>query len=109
MHLPEQPVRLYFNDFDDNGKKEQVLTYYLKSKEITFASKDELQSQIPMLKKKFIYAEDFAKAAFKDIFPRKKFEHATILTADYFANAILINNGNLNFSTQAFAMGSAVD
>ncbi len=42
-----QPVRLYFNDFDDNGKKEQVLTYYVKNKEVTFAAKDELQRQIP--------------------------------------------------------------
>jgi len=98
---PEQPVRLYFNDFDDNGKKEQVLTYYLKDKEITFANKDELQRQIPTLKKKYIYAEDFAKATFKDIFPPEKIEQATISTADYFANAVLINNGNLNFATQA--------
>ncbi len=97
----EQPVRLYFNDFDDNGKKEQVLTYYLKNKEITFAGKDELQRQIPMLKKKYIYAEDFAKATFKDIFPSEKIEGATISSADYFANAVLINNGGLNFSTQA--------
>ncbi|MEJ7830065.1 MAG: VCBS repeat-containing protein, partial [Segetibacter sp.] len=25
----QQPVKLYYNDFDGNGKKEQVLTYYL--------------------------------------------------------------------------------
>jgi enediyne biosynthesis protein E4 len=97
----EQPVRLYFNDFDDNGKKEQVLTYYVKNKEITFASKDELQKQMPMIKKKFIYAADFAKATFKDIFPLEKIENATVSSADYFASAVLINNGNLNFTTQA--------
>ena len=97
----EQPVRLYFNDFDDNGKMEQILTYYVKNKEITFASKDELQRQIPMLKKKFIYAADFAKASFKDIFPVEKIEQATTSSANYFANAVLINNGNLNFTTQA--------
>ncbi len=97
----EQPVRLYFNDFDDNGKKEQVLTYYLKDKEITFAGKDELQRQIPMLKKKYIYAEDFAKAAFKNIFPAEKIKTAVVSSADYFANVVLINDGNLNFSTLA--------
>jgi len=98
---PDEPVRLYFNDFDDNGKKEQVLTYYVKGKEVTLAGKDELQRQIPMIKKKFIYAESFAKAAFKDILPADKIEHATISSADYFSNAILINNGNLNFTTEA--------
>ncbi len=95
----DQPVRLYFNDFDDNGKKEQVLTYYQKSKEITFANLGELQFQIPMLKKKYLYAADFAKANVEDIFPAGKIKNALVSSADYFANAILINNGDLNFST----------
>jgi hypothetical protein len=97
----EQPVQLYFNDFDDNGKKEQVLTYFVKNKEVTLSSKDELQRQIPMLKKKFIYAADFASAEFKDIFPLEKTKQAIISSANYFANSVLINNGNLNFTTQA--------
>jgi enediyne biosynthesis protein E4 len=97
----DQPVRLYFNDFDDNGKKEQILTYYVKNKEVTFAAKDELQRQIPILKKKYNYAEDFAKAMFTDIFPAGKIQSATVSSANYFANAILINNGNLNFTVQA--------
>ncbi len=63
-----QPVRLYINDFDDNGNKEQVLTYYLANKEIPFANKDELQKQMPSLKKKYLYASDFAKASLADIF-----------------------------------------
>ena len=96
-----EPVRLYYNDFDDNGKKEQVVTYYLQHKEVTLAGKDELQKQIPELKKKYIYAGDFAKASFNDIFSPERIKSATILTADYFANAILINDGNLNFKTEA--------
>ncbi len=97
----EQPVRLYFNDFDDNGKKEQVLTYYIRGKEITLASKDELQLKIPALKKKFLYAEDFAKATLEDIFSPEKIKTATVSSADYFANSVLINEGNLHFVTQS--------
>jgi hypothetical protein len=97
----QEPVRLYFNDFDDNGKNEQLLTYYVQHKEITFASKDELQRQMPVIKKKFIYAEDFAKATLNEIFTSEKLKKSTISTADYFANAILINKGNYNFETQA--------
>lgn len=96
----QEPVRLYFNDFDDNGKKEQILTYYVQGKEIPFAGKDELQKQIPLLKKKYFYAEDFAKATLTDIFSSGKIKDATVLSADYFSNAILVNNGNLNFSIQ---------
>ncbi|MBP6025108.1 VCBS repeat-containing protein [Ferruginibacter sp.] len=95
----EEPVRLYFNDFDDNGKHEQVLTYYVQHKQITFSNKGELEKQMPILKKKYIYAADFAKASFSDIFSAAKINTSVISTADYFANAILINNGNLNFTT----------
>jgi len=96
-----EPVKLYCNDFDDNGKREQILTYYLNGKEIPFANKDELQKQLPSIKKKFLYAADFAKAQLSDIFNADKLKNAQTLSADYFANSILINNGNLNFTTQA--------
>ncbi|MEO6188142.1 MAG: VCBS repeat-containing protein [Ginsengibacter sp.] len=98
---PENPVRLYYNDFDDNGRKEQLLTYYLGGKEIPFASKAELEKQMPFIKKKFLYAEDFARASLNDLFGREKMKDAKVYTADYFSNAILINDGNMHFETKA--------
>jgi enediyne biosynthesis protein E4 len=97
----QEPVRLYYNDFDDNGKKDQLLTYYLDGRELPFANKDELEKQMPALKKKFLYAEDFAKASLEELFTAEKLKQADTLTANYFANAILINQGNLNFKVQA--------
>ena len=97
----KEPVRLYYNDFDDNGKKEQILTYYLNGKEIPFANKDELQKQMPVIKKKFLYADDFAKSTLEQIFSKEKLQNAQLLTANYFSNAVLINHGNLNFTTEA--------
>ena len=97
----KEPVRLYYNDFDDNGKKEQIMTYYVNGKELPFASKDELQHQLPNIKKKFLYAEDFAKAGIDEIFEEKKLEEAQVHTANYFANALLINDGNVNFTVTA--------
>ncbi len=96
----QEPVRLYYYDFDDNGKKDQVLTYYIGGRELPFASMEELEKQIPDIKKKFLYAGDFAKASLKDLFSADKLEKADTLTADYFANAILLNQGGLNFTIQ---------
>ncbi len=59
------------------------------------------KDRYPMLKKKYNYAEDFAKANFKDIFPAEKIKNAAVSSANYFANAVLVNNGNLNFTVQA--------
>lgn len=97
----KEPVRMYYNDFDDNGKKEQLLTYYLDGKEIQFANKGELERQIPIIKKRFLYAQDFAKASLEDIFTRQKLITSDTLTANYFANAVLLNDGKLNFSVSA--------
>lgn len=96
-----EPVRLYYCDFDDNGKQDGVLTYYLDGRELPFANKEELQRQMPFLKKKFLYAEDFAKATLTDIFSRSKLDEAQVLSADYFSNALLLNDGKGHFTTQA--------
>ncbi len=96
-----EPVRLYYYDFDGNDKKEQVLTYYLQGKEIPFANKEELQKQLPGLKKKFLYAEDFAKATLKDLLGADNLAKAELLSVDYFSNALLINEGNYKFSIKA--------
>jgi enediyne biosynthesis protein E4 len=96
----EEPVRLYYNDFDGNGKKEQLLTYYLGGKEIPFANKMELEKQMPILKKKFLYAENFAKASLQDLFGADKLKSADVLTADYLKHVVLINDGRMNFSLQ---------
>lgn len=98
---PSEPVKLYYNDFDGNGKKEQIVTYFLSGREIPFATKDELQKQIPSLKKRFLYAKDFAAAKLDDLFPGDVLEKASVHSADYFSNSILINNGNLSFSVEA--------
>jgi hypothetical protein len=102
FHVSEKaPLRMYYEDFDGNGKKEQLLTFYLKGKEIAFANKEELQKQIPVIKKRFLYAGDFAKASLEDIFSKEKLHKADALTANYFSNAILINQGNLKYDLQA--------
>jgi hypothetical protein len=96
----KEPVRLYFNDFDGNGQGEQVLTYYVKGKEIPLADKAQLEKQMPVLKKRFLYAKNLAEASLQEIFTPEKLKKAHTLTADYFSNAILINDGKMNFTAQ---------
>ena len=97
----KEPVRMYYTDFGDNGKKEQVVSYYLDGREIEFANMADLQNQIPIIKKRYLYAKDFSKASLQDIFTKDKLESADIFTANYFPNAILINDGKLNFTVHA--------
>lgn len=93
----KEPVRLYLNDFDKNGTMDQVLTYFLDGKEIPFANKAELEKQMPALKKKFLFAADFAKSSMTDIFGKDMLNDAQVLTADEFRHAWLINDGQGRF------------
>ena len=95
------PLSLYYNDFDDNGKNEQFITYFVNNTEIPFANKDELTKQLPSLKKKFLYAETFTNSPLTDIVGEKKMETAQKLQANYFANSLFVNNGNWQFALQA--------
>lgn len=97
-----EQVTMYYNDFDENGKKEQVLTYFLNGKEIPFANKGELEKQLPFLKKKFLYADDFAKAKLGDIFSKSMLSNSVTYYADCFENAVFINDGQLNFTMKPF-------
>lgn len=96
----DQPVRMYFYDFDGNGKKEQILTYYLDNKELPFTNKSDLEKQLPEIKKRFLYAKDFANASLKEIFGGDKLKKAALFSANYFSNAILINDGKMNFEVR---------
>ncbi|RPD51073.1 VCBS repeat-containing protein [Paracnuella aquatica] len=95
----DQPVQLYCHDFDGNGIQEQVLTYFVAGREIPFASKMDLEKQIPLLRKQFLYAADFAKATLPDILGNAKLQAATRLKADYFSSAVLLNDGKGTFTT----------
>lgn len=96
----KEPVRLYYNDFDDNGTKEQLLTYYLGGMEIPFASKSEMERQLPVLRKRFNYAKEFAEASLEDIVSQEKLDGAEHFSADYFASCVLINKGDMKFDVQ---------
>lgn len=94
----KEPVKLYVNDFDDNGSAEQIMTYFLKGEEICFSSKTQLEKRMPVLKKKFLYAADFAKASVEDVFGQKKLSSAQQLYADHFAHTVFMNQGKLSFT-----------
>lgn len=97
----DKPVRMFVNDFDENGKKEQLLTYYIGDKEYLFANKMELEKQLPYLKKKFLFAGDFAKAEISDIIQQNKLDQSAQFVVDNFTSGYLVNKGNWNFEWQS--------
>ncbi|MFT3680520.1 MAG: VCBS repeat-containing protein [Ferruginibacter sp.] len=96
------PVKAYYNDFDNNGTKEVILTKYFRDRkgdynEYTIHSRDEVLEQLPFIKKKFLLYTDFAKAGMNQLFGEQLVKAAVQLEANYFESSIIRNNGNGNF------------
>ncbi|MEY3413096.1 MAG: hypothetical protein RIQ70_1786, partial [Bacteroidota bacterium] len=94
----KQPVKMYVNDFDDNQRVEQILTYYVGDKEVIFADKREIERQLPYVKKKFLMSKDFSTATLEDIFGKEKIKESMVYEANWFENSVLINDGKGNFT-----------
>lgn len=57
----ERPVKIYIDDFDDNGQVDPIIFYDFFGNNVPFASKDKLMDQMPSLKKKFLSYSKFSK------------------------------------------------
>jgi hypothetical protein len=57
----EKPVKLYLDDFDDNGQPDPIIFYDFFGNDVPFAPKDKLAEQLPFLKKKFLNYNDYSK------------------------------------------------
>jgi hypothetical protein len=87
----ELPLTMYVNDFDDNGKVEQLLTYYVEGEETLFANHMEITKQMVKLKKDFLYAKDFAKAKPKDLVGEQAMRNAEKFSINTNAHYLFLN------------------
>lgn len=93
----KEPLELYIQDFDNNGKLDPIVTYYYKGVQTPIATKDELAKQLPQLNKNYLSYSAFAKAEFKDIFPRNKIKDAQIKRVTELASVYFENKGDNTF------------
>ena len=99
----EEPLQIYTNDFDNSGKRNTLMTYYHEGSETIFSSKDELTKQIPVLNKKYLSYNSFAKANFKDFFDNDKIDNATKKAVYNLKSCVFINNGSGNYEFRALS------
>lgn len=96
---PEKPMELFLNDFDNNGTSEALISYYWPDgKSHLFHSKTDITSQIPSLKKKFLFYKDYAGKGISDVVSGERLQNATKLRVETLASSVLINDGNMHMS-----------
>ena len=73
----EQPLSLYVNDFDNNGRTEQILAMHYDEKLYPIVQLKDLWMQIPSLKKKYLKFENY-----KNVTMDKLFDPSTIRSSE---------------------------
>jgi hypothetical protein len=98
---PENPIKLYVNDFDKNGFLDPILSFIDKNeKEYPYALRHNLVDQLKYLSKKFPDYESFKTATIQDIFTPEQLQESSILEANTLSSVILFNEGAFNFTVQ---------
>ncbi|RYE39575.1 MAG: hypothetical protein EOP21_10510, partial [Hyphomicrobiales bacterium] len=92
------PVKLWMNDFDDNSTIDKVLTRTVDKKDVPVFLKRDMQDQLPVLKKKSLKHDEFARKSIQDLFVPALLSKSLVREFNYSASVIAINNGNGRFS-----------
>ncbi|MEO1009734.1 MAG: VCBS repeat-containing protein [Bacteroidota bacterium] len=94
----ERPMKLWINDYDDNGTLEQIVSQNFDGKDYPLHQKKEMTQQINSLKKQNIKASEYAKKTVQELFPTAIFENTIVKTGNTMESIIAINEGNGKFS-----------
>ena len=93
------PLKLYVKDMDNNGTLDQILTYTKDGKEYTFLGKEELEKQLPGIRKTYLLYSSFAGKTVNEVFG-KELSDAPILQAQTLESSLAINDGKGGFSVK---------
>ncbi|RYY61157.1 MAG: RNA-binding protein [Chitinophagaceae bacterium] len=99
----KEPMVLYAADFNDDGRIDPVISWYIHNISYPFNSRDELVEQMPAMNKRFIRYEDYAKATMADLFNKKQLENARKFYIRNTASALLVNT-NGKFEQKALPL-----
>ena len=92
------PIKLYHNDFDNNGFAEAIVCFTAPNgKEYPYSLRHDLIDQIKTLKKTFPDYNSFKNLDIKKIIGVKPLSESILSEVNYLETSIFINDGNLKF------------
>jgi hypothetical protein len=92
-----KPVKLWINDFDDNGTLDKIITRTMNNKDVPVFMKRELTDQMPSLKKQNLKFSEYATKSVQDLFPAEMIKKALVFEFNYDASIVALNKGSGKF------------
>ncbi len=93
----EDVIKIWVNDFDNNGTIEQIMTQSLDGKDMPIHQKSEIVSQLVFLNKQNLKASEYAKKSIQELFSVDKINGARMKQVTTSETILAINNGEGNF------------
>jgi hypothetical protein len=97
----KEPVKLWLNDFDNNGTTEQFITRSIAGKDMPVFLKREITDQFPGLKKQNLRHSDYATKSIQDLFSPEMMQRSAMKVFNYCQSIVAINDGKGGFTIQA--------
>jgi hypothetical protein len=97
-----EPLRIYAKDFDQNGAYDAFISCYFpdssgKKHEYFFHSKDDMQKQLILIRRKFEHYADFGRATVQEVFTAEEMKDVQKLTANFMKSVWIENLGGGKF------------
>jgi enediyne biosynthesis protein E4 len=94
----DKPVKLWVNDFDQNGDIDKILTYTIDGKDMPVFLKHDMEEQMPSIKKGNLKNEAYSKKSIQELFSGDVLSKSIEKKVNYTSSCIAINDGNGKFT-----------
>ncbi|MFC0261495.1 VCBS repeat-containing protein [Fontibacter flavus] len=93
----ENLIRMFVNDYDQNGSVEHLFAQKQGGRHIPFTLKHQLEMQVPSIKKRFLKYSAYNDKFLEDIFTPQELKNAMMQEVNYFSSSVMMNKGAGNY------------
>lgn len=98
---PMEPLSIYANDYDNNGRIDPVMCYFIQGENYIAHSRDDIISQINAMQTRFRTYKDYAQVTFDESFLPSELSSAYVVQSNTFKSSYIENLGDGKFSIRA--------
>ncbi|MEM1324951.1 MAG: VCBS repeat-containing protein [Bacteroidota bacterium] len=89
-----EPIKMFVNDFDQNGSAEQIIARYEDGKLLPFTRRHDLVMQMPPMKKKYLRYRNYVGQTVDQVFTPEQLENALELEVQTLKSVALMSSEN---------------
>ncbi|MDG3583987.1 VCBS repeat-containing protein [Galbibacter pacificus] len=90
----DAPMKMFINDYDNNGTIEQIVTRSINGKDMPIHMKKELTKQLSSLKKQNLKASEYSKKSIQELFSTEVFNNSIVKEVNTIESIVAVNKGN---------------